>query len=102
MTKTKPYAKMRKMESENKFQVHLHNPTDTLFAKVTMRTGGFTFSDDELVTTETVNKEFGELAPRGSLQVDESDLGELDFKIWYEFQLYDKGNEVVGDVKFSI
>jgi len=54
------------------------------------------------VPTETINKEFGKLIPNGSLLVDESDLGELDFKIWYKFQLLNNKGEIVEQFEYSI
>ncbi len=102
MKKDKPYAQMTKLEAEYKFHVHLHNPTDTLYTKVSMETGAYVFFDDELVTTNKVNKEFGELPPQGFLLVDESDLGELDHKIWYKFQLFDQKGKLVEKFEFNI
>ena len=100
--KTKPYAKLTKIEKEYKFQVHLFNPTENIYAKVLMESGAYTFFDEKLVPTETINKEFGELIPNGSLLVDESDLGELDFKIWYKFQLLNNEGEIVEQFEYSI
>ena len=88
MSELKPYAKYSAIEGEFKFQVHIVNPTPNKYIRIVMETGAYTLVDDELVTTNTITKEFAELPPNGSLLVDESDLGERDFTIWYRFELY--------------
>lgn len=93
MEKTeKPYLKYSEQAKAYKFQVHLVNPTSSDYNRVVKETGGYTFFDDELVNTSVFIKEMGSLPPNSTLLVDESDLGERDFTIWYNFDLY-KGEE---------
>jgi hypothetical protein len=88
----KPYFRYSEQAKAYKFQVHLVNPTSADYKRVVKETGGYTFFDDELVSTNVFIKEMGSLPPNSTLLVDESDLGERDFTIWYRFDLY-QGDE---------
>lgn len=87
--KNKPYAQLSTIEKEFKFQVHLINPTANNYSRVVMETGAYLFFDDDKpITTSVVKKELGSLPTNSTLLADESDLGERDFTIWYNFDLY--------------
>ena len=102
MSELKPYVKYSTIESEFKFQVHIVNPTPNKYIRVVMETGAYILVDDELVTTNTITKEFAELPPNGSLLVDESDLGERDFTIWYRFELYMANGEKLESIDYKL
>jgi hypothetical protein len=92
-TKDKPYFDYSENSKKFKFQVHLVNPTTTNYIRVKKETGSHFFMDDELVTSKRVIKEMGCLPPKSTLLVDESDLGERDYTIWYNFDLYPEDNQ---------
>lgn len=102
MSELKPYVKYSTIESEFKFQVHIVNPTPNKYIRVVMETGAYILVDNELATTNTITKEFAELPPSGSLLVDESDLGERDFTIWYRFELYMANGEKLERIDYKL
>lgn len=77
------------------FQVYLINPSKKKYSQVIKLTGGFSGDDDGLIETSKVFKELGPLPSESVLKIDESDLDELDFVIWYHLDLIDDNNEVI-------
>lgn len=75
------------VEDGLRFQVFLINRTGTTYTSVVRRTGAWVSCDDELLQTSTSTKEIGQLPAGGMLEIDESDVYELDFTIWYELIL---------------
>ena len=65
----------------------LVNRTDTSYTNVVCRTGAWVTCDRELLETSVSTKEMGQLPAGAMLQIDESDVYELDFTIWYELTL---------------
>lgn len=88
--KTTLHPEMR--YAKGHFTIHLVNPTNKSYDKVIMETGAYIIDDwdDELkiINSETITKEFDNLTAQGELQIDRSDLGELDHTIWYEIKLF--------------
>ncbi len=69
------------------FEVYLVNNTSECFKSIKMLSGGVISDEDTILETSKVVKDFGELKPYSKIKIDESDLGELDFKIWYWLDL---------------
>ena len=103
MEKTaKPYLKYSEQAKAYNFQVHIVNPTSTNYSRVVKETGGYAFFDEELVKTSEFIKEMGSLPPNSTLLVDESDLGERDFTIWYNFDLYKLDEEKPKRITYKL
>lgn len=85
-----------------KFDVYLINPTNEHYKRVVLFTGAFASEEDELLQTSRLVKEKGELLPNSALLIDSSDLGELDFVIWYNLDLYPSGSANPEMLSFSI
>jgi len=66
------------------FYVFLINNTKKKYSKIYLLSGAFMSDGDSLIETSKIWKEFGELDLWSNILVDSSDLGELDFVIWYE------------------
>ena len=91
------------IDRENyKFDVYLINPTNVHYKRVIVFTGAFASEEDELLQTSPLVKEKGELLPNSALLIDSSDLGELDFVIWYNLDLYPSGAVSPEMLSFSI
>lgn len=95
------FAVMKKDEAARTFTVFLVNRTRKTYSDVTIRTGGWVSFDDELVQTSESVRVLGPLHPRARLQIDQSDLDELDFVIWYRLILKDEDGRETA-VRFSI
>lgn len=86
-----------------KFDVYLINPTNDHYKRVVLFTGAHASQDgDDLLQTSRLVKEKGELLPDSALLIDRSDLGELDFVIWYNLDLYPSGGVNPEIFSFSI
>lgn len=91
------------IDRENyKFDVYLINPTNKHYKRVVLFTGAFASEEEELLQTSRLVKEKGELLPNSALLIDSSDLGELDFVIWYNLDLYPSGAVSPEMLSFSI
>lgn len=75
------------VEDGSRFRVYLVNRTDTSYTNVVRRTGAWVSCDDELLQTSVSTEAIGHLAAGGMLQLDESDVYEFDFTIWYQLTL---------------
>ncbi len=89
-------------KEENSFEVYLINPTNTSYSRVHLLTGGYCGVEDRLIQTKQVVREEGNLLPQKSLLIDKSDLGELDFTIWYHLDLYKEGEQEPIKVRFEL
>lgn len=86
-----------------RFDVYLINPTNEHYKRVVLFTGAYASQDgDDLLQTSRLVKEKGELLPDSELLIDSSDLGELDFVIWYNLDLYTSGAVNPEMLSFSI
>jgi len=76
-------------KEDDLFEVYLINLSNISFSRVVKRTG----SSFENMNSNICEKEYKNFDPNTVILVDESDLGELDFNIWYMFELYENKNE---------
>ena len=86
----KVFAVMARDEAARTFTVFLVNRTQRTYSDVTIRTGGWVSSDDDMIQTSESVRSCGPLPPGATLQIDQSDLDELDFVIWYRLILKDE------------
>lgn len=75
----------RKVERD--FEVYLVNGTDVTFNNASLKTGSYSGMDDDLIQTNTVNREIETIFKKSAILLDKSDLNELDFVIWYTLLL---------------
>lgn len=88
VTTDKPHAALVFPEGDPEyFEVHLVNPTDQVYERVTILTGAFFSYEEYLVETAKVTSEKGELGATSSILLDRSDIGELDMMVWFHLDL---------------
>jgi len=98
----KPHLLLFLDSNEFKFRVYLVNPTEKNYNSFIVQTGTYFFIDDKPVQSNSVKKEFGEFNLNSSILIDESDIGELDFTIWYRIELFQKDLENIEKLNFTI
>ena len=76
-----------------KIKLSLVNNTDTHYPHISLLTGACTGDEDFFM--ETGKAVFGpyDLGPRSTVSMPESDVGELDFLVWYQFDITDKAGK---------
>lgn len=83
-----PFIGFIRNEEKNTYEIHLVNPTDTVFVRVNSLTGAFASDEDGVLDTSRAVKEKGPLKSHSGLLLEQSYLGGLDFVIWYYLDLY--------------
>lgn len=83
-------------EADFEFDAFLINPSNTSYARVHTMTGGFAGDDNGVLETSKPISEKGQLLSHSALKLETSDLGDLDFNVWYCLDLF------VGETDKSI
>ena len=87
---SKPFAAFIKNEQDHHCKIYLVNPTNQKYARVVNLTGAFSTDDGDLVETNMVMREIGELPEHSYKLLEEGESYNLDFVIWYHIDLYNE------------
>ncbi len=97
-----PFVAFIRNENDFTYEAYLVNQTDISYTRVHSLTGSFCSVDEGLLETSKSVKEEGLLAPHSSLLLEKSDLGGLDFVIWYHLDLYAEGSDEPLRISFNL
>jgi len=70
------------------YESYLVNPTEKHYKQVLAYTGAYCTCDEDLIQTTSAVKELGELRPYSWVLIEDSDVDEFDFVIWYWLDLF--------------
>lgn len=84
------------------YDITLVNPTDQAYQNVCMLNGAFQSIDEDLLETNKVHKELGELPAHSVLRLSATDDDELDMVVWFNLDLYSVNGSIPEMYSFSI
>lgn len=70
------------------YAIYLVNNSDVAYERVVSFTGMFASVDDSLLDSSRAGHDWGPLAPRVAMMLEDGDANDLDFIIWYWIDLY--------------
>jgi hypothetical protein len=90
------------------FEVFLINKSEKVYDKIKMTSGAWTTIDEDAETAEEGMMKTGEftkdfrLDKNSQIRIDKSDLGELDFMVWYKLEFFGKSEADNLKVRFYL
>ena len=90
-------------ERNHAFEAYLVNPTDKHYWRVVSLTGAFAGDEEGLLETSKAMRDRGSLPEQFAIPIEiDDDIGGLDFKIWYQLDLFERDKEKPEMVAFSL
>jgi hypothetical protein len=90
-------------EEKGEIDVYLVNvQKDVQYERLVSLTGAFVSADDDLLETNKILREYGQLNSMSTMRIDSTDVYELDFTIWYMIDMYEQGNPTPTRITFSL
>ena len=84
------------------YDIILVNPTEYTYQNVCMLNGAFQSIDEDLLETNKVHKELGELPAHSVLKLSATDDDELDMVVWFNLDLYRHSDSTPEEYSFTI
>ena len=90
LTANRLYIDFCKNVPDYTFNVHLVNNTATYIKSIKILSGGVQSDEDTIYETSKFVKDLGELKPFSRIKIDENDIRNLCFQIWYWVDIFNE------------